>query len=53
MRGDGLHMELNIPKELQGLGYGAKFFKEAVEESEATVFVATWVKSEIYDTGHL
>jgi RHS repeat-associated protein len=47
----GLQMEINIPKQLQGLGYGAKFFAEAVKESEADLFTATWVKSPIYESG--
>ncbi|QYS87785.1 hypothetical protein JJC03_03730 [Flavobacterium oreochromis] len=46
----GLQIDLNIPKRLQGLGYGSKFFSEALKETEAEMFTATWVRSSIYES---
>ncbi|RVU90824.1 hypothetical protein EH230_07885 [Flavobacterium columnare] len=46
----GLQIDLNIPKEFQGKGFGAQFFTKALQETETDMFTATWVKSDIYNS---
>jgi len=47
----GLELDLNIPKNLQGQGLGAKIFKQAIETTKASKFTATWIRSEMYANG--
>lgn len=48
----GLEIELNIPKQYNNLNFGTRFFNEAVKETEAKVFTATWVqKDKMYESG--
>jgi hypothetical protein len=44
--GSAVTMEINLSKDMQGMGIGSKIFSTAVEGE--TAFEATWVKSDIY-----
>ncbi|WP_228428608.1 DUF6443 domain-containing protein [Chryseobacterium daecheongense] len=43
MASTGVKLEINLAKDMQGMGIGSKIFSTAVEE--ASVFEANWVKS--------
>lgn len=48
---NGLELDLNIPSNLQGRGFGSQIFSDAVQATNANKFTATWVKSAEYEGG--